>query len=243
MRRTTITAGAAALLALAAGTAAAQPGMPMQPMTSPTIRVTATGDARTVPDRAFIDFGVETQAATARQAAEENAARMERVIAALVRAGVPRADIQTRDYNVFPVYAQQPRDEGEPRVTGYRVMNTVAVQTDEVRRVGALMDAALAAGANRVAGIRFGLRDPERARAEAIREALTRARAEAETIAQGLGVRLGRVLDASTTSTPPPFYPMLMAEQAADMRRMSTPVEPGQQTVNATVSVVFAIEG
>lgn len=210
-----------------------------------TIRVSATGEARTPPDRAWADFGVETEAATAGQAAEQNARKMEAVIAALVRAGVPRENVRTSDFNVFPVH-ENLRDgsTGEPRIRGYRAANLVTAQTDDVRRVGPLVDAALAAGANRIQGVRFGMRDPDRARDAALRDALRRARAEAAVLAEGMGVQLGRVLDVSTAATPPMPYPVAyrMAAQMADAGA-ATPIEPGQQTVNATVTVVFEIGG
>ncbi|HEX2203046.1 MAG TPA: SIMPL domain-containing protein [Longimicrobium sp.] len=247
MRRNTTwgatSALALALLAGAASAANAQPGMPMPETPPSTIRVSATGDARATPDRAWVDFGVETVATTAREAAEANAARMERVIAALVRAGVTRENIQTRDYNIYPDYQPDPRGTGEPRIRGYRATNTVSAQTDDVRRVGALIDAALGAEANRVNGVRFGLRDPARGRAQALQDAIRQGRAEAEAIAQGLGVRLGRVLDASTAyGGRPPVMPMYDRAMAVETAAAATPVEPGQQTVTATVTLVFAIE-
>ncbi|HYJ78836.1 MAG TPA: SIMPL domain-containing protein [Longimicrobiaceae bacterium] len=226
----------AALLTMGAGAAVAQPA----PRAPHTIRVSATGESRATPDRAWVDVGVETEAATARAAAEENARKMEAVVAALLRAGVARDDVQTRDYNVFPVYEANPRGEGEPRLRGYRVANTVSARTDDVRRVGALIDAALAAGANRVNSVRFGLRDPDRARAEALGDALRRARAEATVIAAGLQVQLGNVLDASAGDAPPPM-PMAFRREAMAADMASTPIEPGQQTVTATVSVVYEI--
>lgn len=212
----------------------------------PTIRVSATGESRAAPDRAWVDFGVETEAATARQAADENARKMEAVIAALVRSGIARANIQTSGYNVFPVYEPVPgREDQQPRLRGYRVVNTATVQTDDVARVGTLLDAGLAAGANRVNSVRFGLRDPARAREAALRDALTRARAEAAVIADGLGVRLGRVLDASTAYSPPQPYPVAYRREAMamDAAGAATPIEPGQQEVSATVTVVFQING
>ena len=232
---------ALALAAFTATAATAQQPMPMHPDMPSTIRVTATGEARATPDRAWADFGVETEGATAQAAAAENAARMERIVAALVRAGVERANIQTSGYNVFPVYAETPRGVGEPQIRGYRVANTVSAQTDDVRGTGTLIDAALSAGANRVNGVRFGLRNPEQARAEAMRDALRRARAEAEVISGGLGVRLGRVLDASTASTPT-VYPVMRRMEAAMADVASTPIEPGQQDVSAQITVVYAIE-
>lgn len=241
-------AGAAALAALLA---AAAPGAAQDPAPRPgvpgmasTIRVSATGEVQVEPDRAWVDFGLENQGATAQAASEANAQVMERVIAALRRAGVPREQIETRDYSVFPDYAPGQPGESEPRIRGYRVSNVVTVRTDQVTGVGALIDAALAAGANRVHGVRFGLRDPQAARGRALRQAIERGRAEAETIAAGLGVRLGAVLDASTSTEP--VRPFPMREMAMDMARAQmasapTPIEAGQQTVTATISLVYAI--
>ena len=243
MKQTMIAAALAAvgLTALAERGAAQQPVQPREQ----SIRVTGTGEARAQPDQAIADFAVETQAATAQAAAAENAQRMERVIAALVRAGVPRDRIETPDYNGFPDYDPQPRPETtEPRIRGYRVMNTVSVKMDDIGRVGAVIDAALAAGANRVHGVRFGLRDPQAFRQRAIEDAVRRARADAEALAAALGVRLGGLREAYTADVGM-VQPVVMERMAAfDMAQgASTPVNPAEQTVRATVVIVFHISG
>ena len=245
MKQTMIAAALAAVgLAAVADSASAQ----QQPAAEPreqSIRVTGVGEARARPDQAVADFGVETLGATAQAAAAENGERMERVIAALVRAGVPRDRIETRDYNVFPDYDPQPRpDATEPRIRGYRVMNTVSATLDDIERVGTVIDAALGAGANRVNGVRFGLRDPQPFRQRAIDNAVRRARSDAEALAAALGLQLGMVREAYTAdlSTVPPIVMerMQMADAAANL---STPITPGEQTVRATVVVVYAISG
>lgn len=244
MRKHTMIAAAlaAAGLALGAGRAEGQQGPP--PPREQTIRVTGTGEARARPDQAVADFAVETASATAQAAASENAGVMERVIAALVRAGVPRERIETSGYNVFPEYDPQPRpDQTTPAVRGYRVMNTVTVTLDDVNRVGSVIDAALGAGANRVNGVRFGLRDPQAFRQRAIDDAVRRARADAEALAASLGVGLGMVREAYTadvgTVQPVMYERMAMA---ADMAQSApTPINPGEQTVRATVVIVYAI--
>jgi uncharacterized protein YggE len=230
---------AAALAVLPLERASAQVG----PMPS-TIRVTATGEARANPDRAWADFGVETTGATAAAAATENARRMTQIIAALQRAGVPREDIETRDYSVYPNYVPPPNGQGEPVLRGYRVSNTVTARTDRVASVGSLIDAALGAGANRVNGVRFGLKSPETLRTQALRQAMERGRAEAEVIATGLGVRLGRIVDASTSSEPPRPMPVMMMDAAMMSRAGAappTPIEAGEQTVAATIWLTYAI--
>ncbi|HEU4884612.1 MAG TPA: SIMPL domain-containing protein [Longimicrobium sp.] len=244
MRTTTTIAAAAAVLAFAGG-AAAQTPMP-HPAPPPSIRVSGTGEVRAAPDQATADFAVETAASNAQEAAAANAQAMDRVIAALVRAGVPRERIETRDYNVFPDYDQRPVEQGgEPRIRGYRVMNTVSATTYDISKVGGLIDAALAAGANRVHGVRFSLREPQRFRAQAIAEATRRARADAEALAGAMGVQLGAVREASTVEV---GYsgPVMMAREGmvADMAQSApTPINPGEQTVRATVMIVYSFAG
>ncbi|MDB4951343.1 MAG: hypothetical protein JWM27_3992 [Gemmatimonadetes bacterium] len=234
-----------ALLALAAlsAPAGAQQAAPPLPEVA-TIRVSATGEARAAPDQAWIDLGMETAAPTARAAGEQNAAAMARVIAALQRAGAARTDIQTHDYSLSPDYQPRPGGNGPPVIRGYRAANVVTVRTDRTDAVGGLIDASLAAGANRADGIRFGIKNGEALQAQALRQALDRGRAQAQTIAAGLGVRLGRVLDASTAQAPRPYPgPVMMRSAMADAGSAPTPVEAGEQSVSATVSLVFAIEG
>ena len=200
---------------------------------------------KVTPDQAHIDLAVETFAATAKAAGEENARKMERVIQALVRAGVARTEIETRNFAVYPEYL--PNDTSStPRIRGYRVSNMVAVRTAELARVGNLLDAALGAGANRVESVRFSLKNPAEATNRALQNAVQQARASAETMAGALGVRLGRVLDASTSAEPPRPYPVAMMRmdmEVASFAKASTPIQPGEQTVSATVWLVYAIEG
>lgn len=239
MKQAVLLAAAVAATAVAAGRASGQ-----SPAGPPAIRVSATGEVRAAPDQAVADFAVETVAATAQEAAAQNAQRMERVIAALVRAGVPRERIETRDYSVFPDYDH--REGGEPRIRGYRVNNTVQATLHEIGRVGPVIDAALAAGANRVHGVRFGLRDPQAHRQRAIAEAVRRARADAEALAEALGMALGQVREASTVEAGPVFPVMMEArmEMASDAGMAApTPVAPAEQVVRATVQVVYTVLG
>ncbi len=246
------------LLLSAVLASAAAPALAQQPASTPrterTIRVTGVGEVLVTPDEARIDFSVETVGATARAASDANSRTMERVIAALTGAGVPRRDIETRGFSVSPNYEPDtlvtegtPMRPGRPRPRGYRVGNAVSLRTGALERVGPLIDVALGAGANRVNGIRFGLRNSETAQAEASRRAVQKARQTAETIAAALGVRLGPVLDASTSAGRPQFYGGEMAFATAsggrDMMPPPPPIQPGERTVAAVISVVFAIEG
>lgn len=225
------------------------PPPPPAPAVSPldrTIRVEGMGEVKVAPDEAFIDLALETLAPTAKAAAEENARKMDKVVAALVQAGIPRKEIETRNYSVYPEYQPQPRPEEAAKLRGYRVSNQVEVHVRELSRVGTLLDTALGAGANRVDSVRFGLSKPEVVQGDALRNAVERARQSAQVLATALGVKLGPVLDASTVSEPPRPLPMVArfemarAGSAADV---TTPIQPEEQTVTARVTLIFAIEG
>jgi uncharacterized protein len=208
------------------------------------IEVTGVGEVEVMPDEATLNFAVETSATTSQEAARQNAESMERVIAALVAAGIPRDEIETRNFSVYPEYVTDDRGE-TPRVRGYRVTNQVSLETTRLDAVGTLIDAALGAGANRVDGISFGLSDPQAAEADALREAVQRARESAETMAQALGVPLGQLLHATTSSNPVRPIPMMraQADMGETLQAFNTPIQPGAQTVQAQVVLIYGIGG
>jgi uncharacterized protein YggE len=202
--------------------------------------VEGVGEAKAEPDEGWIDVAVQTQAPTARAAGEENARRTERVIAALTAAGIPRQEIDTRNFNLYPVYEYPPNEE--PRLVGYGANNTLSVHMRELARMGAIIDEALTAGANRVDGVRFALSNEETVRAEALRQAAERAHRQAEVLASSLGVRLGPVLDASTSAEAPRIFSRMAFDTAAKETGPTTPIQPEELTLTARVAVTYAIE-
>src|SRR5215831_7870758 len=176
MRSAVVVTPLGVLLLILAGASAA--ALAQQPPVS-SIRV--TGDARVTakPDRVQIDIGVTTRAAQSQDAAAQNARQVEAVLAAVRKAAGPTAVLKTISYSLNPNYQYHPKG-GEPTIDGYTALNVVQVTLDELGKIGAVIDAATEAGANQVQGIQFTLRDQDAVRAEALREAALRARAEAE---------------------------------------------------------------
>ena len=208
----------------------AQTAMTRQPQ----ISVTAQGTVDVTPDRARITLGVETEAKTAQEAAQANAAAQSRVIAALQRLGVPSASIRTTGYNVAPKQQYLPETRTW-RVDGYQVSNLVVLTVEPVSKAGEIIDAALSAGANRVAGLFFEVKDPTAARERAIEEAVTRARREATLAAKAAGGELVGLLDLTVNSfeaTPRPMMEMVAMRADAS----STPISEGTQQVVVSVS-------
>ena len=210
-----------------------------------TIHVQATATVEREPDRAVVLLAVESTGSNAREAAEANARRMDAVIAAIRRAGIPESNIRTVSYNLQPQYARPDRDNpnAEPRITGYRGSNMVQVTIDDVSRTGPVIDAAIQAGANRVAGLNFELKDPQAARREALRLAVARARADAEAIAEAAGQVLGPPLTIHTNEwQPSPKYVPMMDARAEMAQAVPTPVEAGTLSISAMVMITYRLE-
>ncbi len=208
-----------------------------------TVTVNATGHVERAPDRVVLAFAAETTGKTAVEASQANARTMHQLLDALGNAGVPKDRIHTQRLSLQPQYAQpKPGERSEPQIIGYRAQNQVQVTLDQVDRAGAIVDAAVGAGANRVSGIWFELADPESARIDALRQAVSQAHAEAEAIARALGETLGPVLSASTEGPPSPLR-MAARAMALEASAPPTAVEPGAIDVAATVHLVFSLGG
>jgi len=205
-----------------------------------TIEVDGSGETRTSPDTADLDLAIETHAKTAEEAANRNSALAAKVIDALKSKLGNKGKITTGGYSLNPEYDQRPSQK--PTIIGYNAQNTVTVNTGALDLVGPLIDAAIAAGANRVNSLNFSIKDDTKARTEAIAVATRDAHAQADALASALGVKLGKVLKATTVSEARPI-PMRQTGMAMAMSaRAATPVEPGELTVPATVSLTFEIE-
>jgi uncharacterized protein YggE len=214
----------------------------MQRMTSgPTLlNLTAHADVAQAPDTLRLTAGVVAAAPVAAEAMAANAARMTAVVAALKAAGVAPADIQTSSLSLSPQYRYQPN---QPQVlTGYQARNSVSVKTQKLADAGKLIDALVKAGANDVNGPMFSIADPEAALNKARAAAVAKARARAEVYAAAAGMTVTRIASISEPGAEP-LQPVLrpMARMAAQEMADSTPVEPGELTLSAQVTVTFEL--
>ena len=208
----------------------------------PVSSIRVTGDARVTakPDRVQIDIGVTTRAQQSQVAAAQNARQVDAVLAAVRKTAGPTAVLKTISYSLNPNYQYHPNG-GEPTLQGYTAVNVVQVTLDELGKIGAVIDAATQSGANRVEGIQFTLRDQDAVRAEALREAASRARAEADVLAAALGLKVLRVLTVEEQS--PRVVPVRVyggAPRAMATAAPATPVEAG--TLEVTADVTLSVE-
>jgi len=204
------------------------------------IEVSGAGEARSAPDVANLSLVIETHAPTAEECSNKNAALAQKVVQVLKDKLAGKGTVETGDYSLNPDY-NEPGPNQRPRITGYNAQNTINVETTELMLLGSLIDSAIAAGANRVNYLNFGLRDDTKAREEAIANASKDAQAQAQALAASLDVKLKQVVKASTVPEPRPIMPMARMAMATSMNA-STPVEASQIRVSATVMLTYEIE-
>lgn len=215
----------------AASTTASAPASPDQG----TIVTTGTGTVRATPDVLTVVLGVETAAASATAALDQNNALATDVIAVLKENGVAADDLQTSRLSVNPTY------DDKARITGYQVTNTVTATLRDVSAAGAVIDAAArkAGDAVRVQQVGFSIGDDNDQRAAARAAAVTQARAQAEQLASAAGVHLGPLVSLTESS---PNAPIEYFAAGASMDA-GVPLEAGSQDVQVVVQAVYAVAG
>jgi uncharacterized protein YggE len=235
IRSTALLVCAMACSMLSASHAAQTDGRP-----SSWIEVSAEAEVEAPADIALIDVGVSTQAASAAAAARDNAKRVEAVLGRLRSAVGQGGQIATGAYSLRPVYSN-PRDGTEPRVMAYAASNVLHVKTPDLARVGELIDVAVQAGANQVQRIGFTLADSSAPHEAALRNAVTKARREADTAAAALGLKVARVHSAVVQDAGAVRPLMREAMVARADVATATPIEPGFIQVRARVVLTVEI--
>jgi uncharacterized protein YggE len=205
----------------------------------PRIAVPGHGAVRVAPDIADIRLGVITVRPTAAEARSAAASTMDGVLGALRGGGIDARDLRT---NLLSLDAVRDYSDGSQRITGYQLANTVEATIRAIDTTGAVVDAALAAGATSLDGLTFRLDDPTEALAEARRLAVADARHRAETLAAEAGVGLGPVVGIVEGGgfAPGPPRPVAMFRAKAETDA-ATPVEAGTNELSVDVTVEFAI--
>ena len=203
------------------------------------LSVSATADATRVPDVATISTGVVTQAADANAAMRANAVQMDKVMAAIRAAGIAERDIQTSGINLNPQYKYV--ENQPPSIVGYQASNNVNVKVRDLSRLGKVLDAFVANGANQVNGPSFEVDKPDEAYDEARLAALKKAQARADTYASALGLKVRRIISISEGGASLPRPMPMMRAMAMDSMAKETSVSPGEASLSVSIDVVFEL--
>jgi uncharacterized protein YggE len=205
----------------------------------PIVVTIGEGLVKRAPDRAWVTIAAESRAKTPVEAQKLNADAMSAVLQKIKSVGLPAEAIQTAAYELRPEF-----DYANNRQTlrGYVARNAVDVRVDDLAKLGQVLDVAVTAGATSVSGVRFDLKDRAAVEQTALQQAVTDARAQANTAAQAAGMKVERVLriEVNRQSAVPPPRPMMMrAEMAATAAE--PPIAPGEIEVKAAVTMTAVI--
>jgi uncharacterized protein YggE len=213
---------------------------------APRITVVGEGEMAASPDMAILSLSVLREADTARGALDQDNKAMADVIDAMKKAGIAERDLQTSGLSIDPRYSTVKPDgkpQEEPKIIGYRALNSLTVRVRDLGKLGAIIDKSVSLGVNQGGDITFTNDDMSKPMEEARKRAMLDAIARARTLTEAAGVKTGKILDISEQSYRPMPRPMAMkARSFAAAAEDSVPVQAGENTYHATVTVTFEIE-
>lgn len=199
--------------------------------------VTGSGTVELVPDIARLVVSVQTIAQTASASDTQNAAAVDSVLSRMVRAGIASGDIKTLGLQVWPQYDYR---SGQPQLTGFIATQTLQATIHDLRRIGAVIDAAVAGGATSVQGITYDISDHSAASAQALTKAVKDAQAKARAMADAAAVRLGTVVSMTDIESSPYPFP-IMRSAAPSTGNGATQVSPPDVQLTVSVTVGWSI--
>jgi len=219
-----------------------------------TITVTGEGQATVAPDVARVSFTIQNSAATVAAAQDKTTEQSNAAIAYVKEQGVEEKDVKTLSYNISPQYSYPnpcpaggfcPSYVGSPKITGYEVSQTVQVTVRDLAKVGELLNGLGKLEVQNIGGPAFALDDSTAGYSSARADAIEKSKAEAEALADQLGVKLGKIVSFSESSGGYP-YPMgygmggdMMERSVAQKATPEVPV--GENTYNASVTITYEI--
>ena len=212
------------------------------PVQGPVVELTVSQSVNTKPDIATVGAGVTTRASTANESARLNAAAMQAIIARLRQLGIATEDIQTANFSLNPQFSYS-NDGQPPRFLGHDTNNQVTVKIRKLDRIGPVLDALVAAGANNFFGPNFSLEKDQEAKSAARRAAYADAQARSRELAGLAGYANVRLLEISEVYNNSIGFisgvmPGAITVTASSSEKI-TPIEPGQVGTSATLTLKY----
>lgn len=205
-----------------------------------TVTVTAEGTASGTPDTAVVQLGVQTQAASAKDALDQANQKASQLLDALKFSGVKPEDITTTNVFVYPQYASNSQT-----ITGYQAGNSVSATIRDVSKAGAIIDAAAGVVGDQITlqGVSFNIDDTGNLRKAARDDAVAHAKSQADQLAAATGMKVGQVVSIVEGSVP--NIPLVYADASAPATTAAgsapVPLQPGQQELNLSVTIVYEL--
>lgn len=215
-----------------------------QSMERNTIVVSGQGEFTVTPDVAYVTLGIQTQGKTANEAQKGNAeafAKLEKVLFETFK--LDKKDVKSSGFNVQPEYSYE--DKSGPKITGYSANHSVTVTYRDLAKIGDLLDAASAAGVNRVNGVQFGTEKGEEYELQVIEKAMANAETKAKSIAKYAGKTLKGIIhveQSSNANYPRPIEGGFAMAKAEAMDAAGTTIQAGELKLTGSVQVTFEFQ-
>lgn len=208
------------------------------------ITVNGTGEIRVSADTAVISLGVEARDKNVLKAQQKVNEAIAAIRTVLTEQGIKEENINTEFINIYAIYDYQ---NGQDQLAAYNASSTLAIKVTDMEKVGALIDAAFAAGANTLNGISFSASDTEEAKNEALKMAVADASNKAGILAEASGLEIagietiseGGVFSYENNIGNVYAKGIDTLESAADA---GTVVQAAKLIVNASVTITFTAE-
>jgi len=221
-----------------------------------TITLSGHGEVTAVPDIASVYFIVESSKATQVASSDEVNTKTKTIVDFLKSSGVADNDIKTEGYNSYPKYSNPtpcplyitqggmmpPCRESESTIVGYVVSQNVSVKIRKVDDASKIIDGINKIGVTNMSGPNLAIDHEDGLKAQARKQAIADAKSKAESLANDLGVSLGRVANFSESGN----YPMMYAGKTMMADSASVPVPTqipiGENTITSDVTVTYEIK-
>jgi uncharacterized protein YggE len=150
------------------------------------------------PEKPFISMRVMVKCAGASECVRQGSRIVDRVQRAMIDAVGNKKAVQISNFQLNELpnqqrYGYQPSPQ-YPTRQEFQARATVSVETRDLQKLGALIEAGISAGADQLNSVQFTLSNDATARNEAIAKAAQDAKGKAAVVAQSMGVQLGDVI-------------------------------------------------
>jgi hypothetical protein len=204
------------------------------------VTVVGAGHVQGTPDTLTVNASIEFVAPDVSGAMNQTSDRQKAVIDALVGSGIDRKDISTTQVSLQPQFAG---GDGTA-IIGYRASNSIDVKIRKLDTASQTLSLIVSTGgdATRINAVNYSIEDDSQLVKDARARAFNDAKDRAQQYAQLSGLKLGKVMsitESGGATPPPPPPPMPYSRGGAEIA--AVPVEPGQQTVGFSVTVIFEL--
>lgn len=201
------------------------------------LSVVGEGKVDVVPDSANVSAGITADGQTVAEVQKKIDDANNKIVAALEKLDIAKADIKTSNYSINPTRDYRPG--GISTVSGYSGNATLSIKVKKIEQLPEVISAATEAGANQIYNTNYSIENPEKYREQARNLAIQNAKDQAQKLANQLGIRLGRITNISESS--PDNVPVPMFNEAKGLGGApSVPdLQPGSETVSSTVTLYF----